>query len=117
MQNVFVVDKNRQPLMPCHPARARQLLTAGKAVVLRRFPFTILLLDRAGGAVQPVQLKIDPGSKQTGLALVAAGKCGKRVVWAATLEHRGQAIKTALTDWRSHRRAPPAPHALSPRPV
>jgi 5-methylcytosine-specific restriction endonuclease McrA len=105
MQIVFVVDKNRQPLMPCHPARARKLLTAGKAAVLRRFPFTIRLLERAGGAVQPVQFKIDPGSKQTGLALVAAGKRGKRVVWAATLAHRGPAIKTALAERRSHRRS------------
>ena len=105
MQNVFVVDKNRQPLMPCHPARARQLLTTGRAAILRRFPFTILLLDRAGGVVQPVQFKIDPGSQQTGLALVVEGKQGKRVVWAATLEHRGQAIKAALVDRRSHRRS------------
>lgn len=26
MQRVFVLDKNEQPLMPCHPARARELL-------------------------------------------------------------------------------------------
>ncbi|WP_363321006.1 RRXRR domain-containing protein, partial [Mahella sp.] len=24
MQKVFVLDKNKQPLMPCHPARARE---------------------------------------------------------------------------------------------
>ncbi len=27
--------------MPCHPARARELLNAGKAAVYRRFPFTM----------------------------------------------------------------------------
>jgi hypothetical protein len=29
--------------MPCHPARARELLREGKAAVFRRFPFTIIL--------------------------------------------------------------------------
>ena len=33
MQRVLVVDKNKQPLMPCHPARARELLNKGKAAV------------------------------------------------------------------------------------
>ncbi|WP_371780264.1 RRXRR domain-containing protein [Streptosporangium subroseum] len=30
---VFVLDKHGQPLDPCHPARARRLLAAGRAVV------------------------------------------------------------------------------------
>jgi hypothetical protein len=33
---VFVVDTERRPLAPCHPARARRLLTEGKAAVWRR---------------------------------------------------------------------------------
>ena len=70
MQRVLVVDKNREPLMPCHPARARELLKRGHAAVFRRYPFTIILKDRAGGEIQPPQLKIDPGSKTTGIALV-----------------------------------------------
>ncbi|OQY45207.1 MAG: hypothetical protein B6242_11025 [Anaerolineaceae bacterium 4572_78] len=40
MQKVFVLDKNKKPLMPCHPARARQMLRDGKAKVYRRYPFT-----------------------------------------------------------------------------
>jgi hypothetical protein len=36
MQQVFVVDKDKQPLMPCQPARARQLLRSGQAAVYRR---------------------------------------------------------------------------------
>ncbi|MBU2739856.1 RRXRR domain-containing protein, partial [Acidithiobacillus concretivorus] len=60
---VLVLDKNRQPLMPCHPARARALLKAGKAAVLRRFPFTLILKEREGGDVQDTRLKIHPGSK------------------------------------------------------
>ncbi|MHB1666057.1 RRXRR domain-containing protein [Thiomonas sp.] len=34
MQNrVLVLDRNRQPLMPCHPARTRELLRDGKAAL------------------------------------------------------------------------------------
>jgi 5-methylcytosine-specific restriction endonuclease McrA len=104
MQRVLVIDKNKQPLMPCHPARARELLREGKAAVFRRYPFTILLKQREGGDMQPVAFKVDPGSKQTGIALVADFKRGKRVIWAAVLEHRGQQIKDALESRRSLRR-------------
>ena len=30
MSHVFVLSSDHQPLDPCHPARARQLLTTGK---------------------------------------------------------------------------------------
>jgi 5-methylcytosine-specific restriction endonuclease McrA len=105
MQRVLVIDKNKQPLMPCTPARARELLRKGKAAVFRRYPFTIILKDREGGDVQNVTFKIDPGSKRTGLALVADFQRGKRVIWAAVLEHRGQQIKKALESRRSIRRS------------
>lgn len=106
MQNrVLVLDKNRQPLMPCHPARARQLLRQEKAAVFRRFPFTIILIGREGGAVQPMRLKLDPGSKTTGMVLVAEFvRRGPVVVWAAELQHRGDAIRHALHDRWARRR-------------
>ena len=40
---VFVIDKERKPLLPTHPARARKLLREGKAKVTRVVPFTIQL--------------------------------------------------------------------------
>ncbi|HEX4202622.1 MAG TPA: RRXRR domain-containing protein, partial [Ktedonobacteraceae bacterium] len=43
MSKVFVVDTNRIPLDPVHPGRARMLLSSGKAAVLKRYPFTIVL--------------------------------------------------------------------------
>jgi len=42
-KRVSVLSENRIPLDPCHPARARELLKKGKAVVFRRAPFTIIL--------------------------------------------------------------------------
>ncbi|MFB6276592.1 MAG: RRXRR domain-containing protein, partial [Halothece sp.] len=35
---VFVLDKNKQPLDPTHPAKARKMLKAGRARVFRRYP-------------------------------------------------------------------------------
>lgn len=77
------------------------MLDEGKAAVYRRFPFTIILKEAKSDAnPQPVTLKVDPGSKTTGIALVQDGK----VVFAAELEHRGQAIKDALEKRRAIRR-------------
>jgi len=46
---VFVLDRKKQPLMPCTEKRARLLLERGRAVVVRLHPFTIRLKDRIGG--------------------------------------------------------------------
>ena len=104
MQRVFVLDKNRNPLMPCHPARARKLLGKGRASVFRRFPFTIILHDRDGGDTQETECRIDPGSKTTGVALVVKGKNGDRVVFALEISHRSERIRKALSDRRAVRR-------------
>ena len=104
MQYVFVLDKGKQPLDTCHPARARQLLRKGRAVVFRRFPFTILLKDREldESFVHAHQVKLDPGSRTTGMALMRAGD--NKVLWAGELTHRGLAIKAAMDDRRAVRR-------------
>jgi hypothetical protein len=66
--SVFVLDRRRKPLMPCSEKLPRLLLERGRARVARRYPFTIRLIDRAVEecSVQPVRIKIDPGSKTTG---------------------------------------------------
>jgi 5-methylcytosine-specific restriction endonuclease McrA len=110
MQRVLVINKHKKALMPCHPARARELLTSGKAAIHRRFPFTIILKEREGGDTQPVALKIDPGSKTTGLVLVADSQSGKRIIWAAELTHRGQQIRDALLSRSQQRRSRRARH-------
>jgi 5-methylcytosine-specific restriction endonuclease McrA len=100
---VFVVDREKHPLTPCHPAVARQLLAAGKAAVLRRYPFTIILKrDVELPAARTLRLKIDPGSQITGLAIV--DDRSRTVVFAAEVEHRGQRIRAALADRRALRR-------------
>ncbi len=73
--SVFVLDKKKNPLMPCSEKRARLLLQRGRAVVIRVYPFTIRLKDRVGGETQDLRLGIDPRSKTTGLML--ARECEK----------------------------------------
>lgn len=105
MAYVFVWSSDKQPLDPCHPARARQLLRAGKAAVWRRFPFTIMLKARSSdeSVTHEHRLKLDPGSKTTGIAVVQEPR--GRVVWAGELTHRGQAIRDALLKRRAVRRS------------
>ena len=99
---VFVIDSNKQPLSPCHPSVARKLLSQKKAVLFRRYPLTIMLKKTVEiPQAEPVELKLDPGSKTTGIALVQ----GNKVVWGAELTHRGQAIKASLESRRSLRRS------------
>lgn len=104
MSRVFVLDSNKKPLTPCNRARARLLLSGGKAAVFLRFPFTIILkVSMPDAVVDPVRVKIDPGAKTTGLAVVSE-RTGN-VVFAAELTHRGAAIRDALASRRALRRA------------
>jgi 5-methylcytosine-specific restriction endonuclease McrA len=103
MSKVFVLDTQKHPLNPVHPGRARMLLSLGKAAVFKRYPFTIILKSVIEQPeVRPLRMKIDPGSKTTGLALV--NDTTGEVVFAAELSHRGEAIHKALDQRRSVRR-------------
>lgn len=104
MSKVFVIDSEKKPLDPIHPAQARQLLRNKKAAVYRRFPFTLILFEsHPETLVQSLRLKIDPGAKHTGIALV--NDTTGDVVFAAELKHRGFAIRDALTFRRQLRRS------------
>jgi 5-methylcytosine-specific restriction endonuclease McrA len=97
---VFVLDTNHKPLTPCKPSLARKLLKVGKAKVFRLYPFTIILRKEVTEDPRPTILKIDPGSKVTGLAILL----GYDLIWVAQLTHRSQAIKASLDSRRSRRR-------------
>lgn len=100
---VLVLSNTKKPLMPCTPKRARLLLNQKKAAVYRVYPFTIILKNRSDGIIQPMELKVDPGSRTTGITLIA----NRKVVFAANLSHRGYLIVEALRkrgDVRKNRR-------------
>ena len=112
---VFVLDK-RKPLMPCSEKRARKLLASGRARIHRLIPFSIRLIDRdvANSVLQSVIIKIDPGSKVTGIALVResektdldSGEVQKNISVLSLFElaHRGRQISEALMARRQMRR-------------
>src|SRR5690349_3717113 len=103
MSKVFVLDSARKPSVPIYPGAARLLLTQGKAAVFRKLPFTIILKqDPPEQSFEPLRLKIDPGSKTTGLAIVQ--DTSGEVVWAGEVTHWGQGIKKRLDDRRAIRR-------------
>ena len=98
--SVFVIDKNENPLMPCSEKRAHQLLDKKQAVAVRKSPFVIKLLNYAPvNPISALRLKLDPGSKMTGMALLN----GSSVIWLGELQHRTN-IKSRLDDRRSMRR-------------
>lgn len=112
--SVFVLDQRKHPLMPCSERRARLLLSRKRAVVHRVRPFTIRLKDRSRKAsqVQPVALKLDPGSRTTGVALVRIEQAQEgemhHALHLAELSHRGQVVHRALqrrADYRRRRRS------------
>ena len=101
---VFVLDSKKKPLMPCSEKRARLLLERGRARIHRMYPFTIRLIDRSDGNRQPITLKIDPGSKQTGIALIRESGNIAHVIGLINLKHRGSAIRKALKQRAGFRR-------------
>jgi len=103
---VFVLDRNGKALMPCTEKRARLLLERDRARVHRAVPFVIRLVDRQAGSCefQPLRLKLNPGSKVTGIALVRDTECGAAVLNLFELAHRGRQISEALTARSAFRR-------------
>ena len=71
---VYVKNENGNPLMPCSPTKAKHLLKAGKAKVIRRIPFTIKLLWDCEENTQEVIVGMDAGSKTIGCAAITNGK-------------------------------------------
>jgi len=92
--------------MPCHPARARQLLAAGRARVTKLTPFVIRLIDRtvAESSVQPIEVTLDPGSRTTGIALSRQDGADRHVLALFHLQHRGLAVRDAMTSRSAFRR-------------
>ena len=103
---VFVLDKRKKPLMPCSEKRARLLLERGRARVHRMAPFTIRLINRKveESVVQPVSVKLDPGSKFTGIAVTREEGYKTVPLWFADLKHRGTLIRKKLEQRANFRR-------------
>ena len=102
---VIALDKHKKPLGFCTERRARILMEKRRACIYRYFPFTIILKDidvRDIGSLPTYRIKIDPGSKYTGIAVIQNDN--NTVILYAQIEHRGGEIKSALQTRRGCRR-------------
>lgn len=87
---VYVLSKNGQPIMPTeNHAKVRLLLKSGKAVVVRRTPFTIRLTGMSKTYTQDVTLGVDAGSQHVGLSATTE----KKELLAAELQPRNDVVK------------------------
>jgi hypothetical protein len=81
---VYIVNCHGEPLMPCKPRKARLLLKAGKAKVVKVVPFTLQLLYGSSGYKQEVSLGIDAGTKHIGVSATTE----KEVLFEAEVQPR-----------------------------
>ena len=100
---VLVIDKHKRPCNTISAAYARILLFSKQAVIYKRFPFTIRLRnDNAVLKDRSYTVKLDPGSRTTGVAITDNQD---QVVMLAKIEHRGHTIKRNLDKRRVIRRS------------
>ena len=100
---VLVIDKHKRPCNTISAAYARILLFSKQAVIYKRFPFTIRLRnDSAVLKDRSYTVKLDPGSRTTGMAITDDKD---QVVMLTEIEHRGHIIKKNLDKRRTIRRS------------
>src|SRR5215472_4070235 len=97
---VYILNCHGQPIMPCQPRKARLLLKAGEAKVVKMVPFTLQLLYGSSGYKQEVALGIDAGTKQIGVSATTE----RAVLFEAEVQPRTD-IQELLATRRQFRRA------------
>lgn len=99
---VFVLNRSKKPLNMITNAEARILIKKKLAVIHKIYPFTIRLKDNSCVSNdRAYTVKLDPGSRHTGVAIVDDKD---QVVMLAELEHRGHLIKRNMDSRRAVRR-------------
>ena len=97
---VYIMNCHGKPLMPCQPRKARVLLKAGKAKVVKMVPFTLQLLYGSSGYKQEVSVGIDAGRKHIGVSATTE----QAVLFEAEVQPRTD-IAELLATRRQFRRA------------
>lgn len=86
---VITLDKNKRPLGFMSERRCRILLEKKRAVLYRYFPTIVILKDvdaRKLSGLSSYRIKIDPGAKYTGIAIVMDDT--NEFMYAMQIEHR-----------------------------
>ena len=78
--------------MPTTPRKARKLVKASKATVIRRLPFTIQLHYATGETKQEIELGIDAGYSMVGFSAITE----KQEVMTGELELRKDVSKQLM---------------------
>jgi hypothetical protein len=102
---VITLDKHKKPVGFCTERRARILMGKRRACLYRRFPAIIILKDvdvRDLENLHSYRIKIDPGSKYTGIAIV--DNTDNSVVFTMQIEHRATTIVKSLKTRNAVRR-------------
>ena len=104
-----VLTKARRPLAPCHPRRAKSLVRKGKASFKHHYGIRCIVLHKTQipklKNSSKVELRIDPGSQTTGIAITRNHKDNSReALIGIELHHRGRAITRRLIKRRQLRR-------------
>ncbi len=105
---VIILDKNKRSLGFTTERRARILMEKQRACLYRVFPAVVIVKDvdaRELKNLPTYRIKIDPGSKYTGIAII----CNEinEVVFYMQIEHRGDLVrhnKKTQKDSRRNRR-------------
>ena len=98
---VYVLSKEKNPLMPCSNAIGRILLKEKKAKVVMATPFTIQLVGDSTEYKQPLSHGVDSGSAKIGSAVVNAKN---EVVYLSEIEIRND-ISDKMTQRSKYRRS------------
>lgn len=104
MTNIYVLNADGKPLMPCHNAgRVRRMLRKGKAVIKCYKPFTIQLTEQIESpVVQECTIGIDPGRTNIGVAVVDDKGKG---LFSANVQTNNKLVKKHMSDRKIHRQA------------
>jgi len=101
---VFVLNKNKKPLMPCTEHRAKKLMESGRAVVHKCFPFTLRIKTCIDAEAPALRLKICQGAKRTGMAVLN----GNKVIFLVEIGHKNPHMnihsRASLRRGRRHRK-------------
>ena len=102
---VIALDRHKKPMGLVTERRCRKLVEAGRGVVFRHYPMTLIVKDadvRDMESIPSYRIKIDPGAVHTGIAIV----CNEtnEALFYMQIEHRGQLIRSNLQTRNGARR-------------
>lgn len=105
-----MLNHDYTPMLPVSQKCSEFLLKNGHAATYRHYPAVIILKKQQADNRSPerytVELKIDPGARHSGLALVAHDKVTNQytALWGANLTHKGNIVSARLESRLSIRR-------------